>query len=222
MGNIEENVRRILGEIGGGNGLGERVTLVAATKTRTPEEISRAIKAGISCVGENKVQEFRDKYAASEGAERHFIGNLQTNKVKYLVGTCDLIHSVGSVRLAEEISRLAEKRECVQNVLIEINVGNEKSKGGFSYEEAEEARRTVSSLMGLRFKGYMAMLPASGELSFLASLCKKMRALFEKARDADENCAYLSMGMSGDYRLCMEHGSNMIRLGTCIFGERQR
>ena len=214
--NIEENVRKVLGLLSGGNAFGEKVSLVAATKTRTPEEIDRAIAAGVTMIGENKVQEFRDKYDLVHGAERHFIGNLQTNKIKYLVGKCDLIHSVGSVRLGEEISRLALQRNTVQNILLEINLG-EENKGGIPYDEADEAFSALSSLAGLKIKGFMAMLPEEGEKSFLASLCKKMRKLFERYRESVE---YLSMGMSGDYALCLEHGSNMVRLGTCLFGER--
>lgn len=213
---IEENVGKVLGELSGGNAFGEKVHLVAATKTRTPEEICRAVAAGVTMVGENKVQEFRDKYDFVHGAKHHFIGNLQTNKIKYLIGKCDLIHSVGSRKLGEEISRLALQRNTVQNILLEINLG-EENKGGFPYGEADEAFSALSPLAGVKIKGFMAMLPAEGELALLSSLCKKMRTLFERYRESVE---YLSMGMSGDYRLCLEHGSNMVRLGTCIFGER--
>ncbi len=217
---IEENVRHILHEIEGGNGKGEKITLVAATKTRTPEEICRAVQAGIGAVGENKVQEFCAKFGLIDGAERHFIGNLQTNKVKYLIGRCDLIHSVGSMRLAEEISRQSVRANVTQNILIEINVGGETSKGGFPYEEAESMRKQISALGGISVRGFMAMLPESGDLSLLAPLALKMRNLFEAARERDDKISFLSMGMSGDWRLCVEHGSNMIRLGTAIFGER--
>ncbi len=219
MENIEENVKKVLEELRGGNGFGEPVSLVAATKTRTPEEINCAIHAGIGMIGENKVQEFRDKYALIDGAERHFIGNLQTNKIKYLIGKCDLIHSVGSVHLAEEIGRIAIGRNTVQNILIEINLG-EAQKGGIPLGEADEAYGKISALAGVRVKGFMAMLPAEGELSYLASLCKDMRQLFETYRAKNGDIVYLSMGMSGDYRLCLEHGSNMVRLGSCLFGER--
>lgn len=217
MDTIEQNVAALLKEIAGGNGFGEPVTLVAATKTRTPEEILRAIRAGISAVGENKVQEFRDKYAAVSGAERHFIGNLQTNKVKYLIGKCDLIQSVGSFRLAEEISRLAERNSLVQDILLEVNLG-EESKGGFPFAEAEEAFASVSRLKGVRVRGLMAMLPADGRDG--PALCREMRQLFGELRRRDGDVAFLSMGMSGDWRLCLEHGSNMIRIGTGIFGAR--
>ncbi len=217
--NIEENVRRLLEEIGGGNCYGEKVFLVAATKTRTPEEIGRAVRAGIAMIGENKVQEFRDKYDAIEGAERHFIGNLQTNKIKYLIGKCDLIHSVGSVRLAAEISRLAQQKSVVQDILLEINLG-EENKGGIPFAEAEQAYGEIAPLAGTRIRGLMAMLPEHGDEDFLKSLCRKMRSLFETLRERNADVAFLSMGMSGDYKLCLGQGSNMIRIGTGIFGER--
>ncbi len=220
MENIEENVGKILNELRGGNGFGEPVSLVAATKTRTPEEINRAIRAGVCMIGENKVQEFRNKYGFSEGAEHHFIGNLQTNKVKYLIGKCDLIHSVGSVHLAEEIARLSLEKGTVQNILLEINLG-EQSKGGIPYAEADDAYRKISALAGLRVKGFMAMLPADGELPYLVSLCRNMRRLFGFYREKNAETEYLSMGMSGDYKICLEHGSNMVRLGSRIFGERK-
>ncbi len=219
MGTIEENVKEILSELETGNGFGEEISLVAATKTRTPDEVARAIAAGVKMVGENKVQEFREKFDASAGAERHFIGNLQTNKAKYLVGRCELIHSVGSLHLAEEISRLAAQRNTVQNILIEINLG-EASKGGVPLEEADGAYRTISALGGIEVKGFMAMLPEHGELPLLSDLCKRMRQLFVNYRERDEKIVYLSMGMSGDWRLCAEHGSNMIRLGSSLFGPR--
>ncbi len=217
MDTIEQNVKELLREISGGNGFGEPVVLVAATKTRTPEEICRAVRAGVPAVAENKVQEFRDKFAAVHGAERHFIGNLQTNKVKYLIGKCDLIQSVGSLRLAEEISRLAVRGGLVQDVLLEINLG-EESKGGFPFAEAEAAYASVSRLEGVKIRGLMAMLPAEGGGG--AALCTKMRRLFETLRERDGAVRILSMGMSGDWRLCLEHGSNMIRIGTGIFGAR--
>lgn len=211
---IEENVRRLLTE------LKEGVTLVAATKTRTPEEIDRAIGAGISDIGENKVQEFTAKLESVHGARRHFIGHLQTNKVKYLIGRCDLIHSVDRDELAEEISRRAVKMGTVQNILIQVNIGCEESKGGYPPEEAFSAYLRLREMAGMRVKGFMAMLPRSSDEALLSALCDEMRALFERTRAQDENIEHLSMGMSGDWRLCVSHGSNMIRLGTAIFGER--
>ena len=217
---IEHNVKTLLKELEPGNPFGEKITLVAATKTRTPEEINRAIEAGISAIGENKVQEFRDKFALVHGAERHFIGHLQTNKVKYLVGRCDLIHSVDRDELAEEISRRAEKGGVVQSVLMQINIGCEETKGGYPLEGAKEQYLRLKELPGLSLKGLMAMLPVSDDEGYLAALTDKMRATLDELKQYDEKAHILSMGMSGDYKLCIAHGANTVRLGTSIFGER--
>lgn len=214
---IEENVTALLREIKE-NPFGEKVTLVAATKTRTEEEIRRAIGAGITDVGENRVQEFTAKYDAFEGARRHFIGRLQLNKVKYLMGTCDLIHSVDRDPLAFEISRRSPAR---QDVLIQINIGNEESKGGYPLEEGGAAYLRLRNCANLHIRGFMAMLPNADDPALLKTLCKKMRSLFERVRESDPDADILSMGMSGDFRLCVECGSNMVRLGTAIFGERK-
>ncbi len=217
---ISEHVTTLLGELAGGNVYGEKVTLVAATKTRTPEEINEAIRAGVTDIGENKVQEFRDKYDLVTGANRHFIGHLQTNKIKYLVGKTYLIHSVDRDELAAELAKRCAKAGAVQDILIQINIGCEESKGGYPLGEGFAAYRKLSAEEGLRVRGFMAMLPAAGDERYLGSLCDEMRALYEKARENDKNIAYLSMGMSGDWRLCLAHGANMIRLGTAIFGTR--
>ena len=217
---ISENVKTLIKELAAGNGFGEKVTLVAATKTRTPEEINEAIKAGITDIGENKVQEFRDKYDLVKGANRHFIGHLQTNKIKYLVGKTYLIHSVDRDELAAELAKRCEISGTVQDILIQINIGCEDSKGGYPLEEGYAAYKKIAAMEGLEVRGFMAMLPLSDDTALLSSLCDKMRALFEKTRDGGGKIDYLSMGMSGDWRLCMEHGSNMIRLGTAIFGAR--
>lgn len=217
---IEQNVKNILKELQGGNAFGEKVTLVAATKTRTAEEINRAIRAGVTDVGENRVQEFRDKFDAVQGGNRHFIGHLQTNKVKYLIGKTYLYHSVDRDELAEEIAIRSEKANVVSDILIQINIGNEESKGGYPLAEGYAVYKRLSQKAGLRVRGFMAMLPVSDDRAYLGALCDDMRALFEKAREQDGNIAYLSMGMSGDYKLCLAHGANMVRLGTAVFGER--
>ncbi len=217
---IEENVKSLLKEIAGGNACGEKVTLVAATKTRTAEEIQRAIDAGISDVGENRVQEFREKHGKFSGAREHFIGRLQLNKVKYLVGKVALIQSVDRYELAEEIAKRAESLHTVQEILLEVNAGGEETKGGFAPEESMEAFRKIKELAGLRPVGFMAMLPATEDEKLLSPLCDRMRSLFDAAKKEDTHVRYLSMGMSGDWRLCLGHGANMIRLGTAIFGKR--
>lgn len=212
---IEENVKKLLAETG------EKVTLVAAVKTQTVEDINRAIAAGITDIGDNHVQEFRDKYDGITGnPNRHFIGHLQTNKVKYLIGRTYLYQSVDRLELAEEISKRSERAGVVSDCLIQINIGNEETKGGFEYDEGLAVYQKISAMPALKIKGLMAMLPFSDDEELLRTLAKKMRTLFEKLREKDENIKYLSMGMSGDWKLCVECGSNMVRLGTSIFGAR--
>lgn len=218
---ISRNVKTLLDELRAGNGYGDPVTLVAATKTRTPEEINEAIAAGITDIGENKVQEFRDKFDAVQGGNRHFIGHLQTNKIKYLVGRTYLIQSLDREELAEELSKRCQRANVTQDVLIEVNIGCEESKSGYPLQEAWAAYERIRGTQGLRVRGFMAMLPLAGGEEELAALVKEMRALFERAKAQDENIRWLSMGMSGDWKLCLRHGANMIRLGTAIFGERR-
>ena len=216
---IEENVHQFLDELKAGNCFHEEVTLVAATKTRTSAEINRAIKAGIADVGENRVQEFTAKYDEVQGARRHFIGRLQTNKVKYLIGKTFLIQSVDREELASAISRLSERAGIVTDILLEVNLG-EESKGGYPLSQAFAAYQSLKGQSGIRVRGFMAMLSLGASEKEAGNLCEKMRALFDKARAQDEQIEYLSMGMSSDWRLCLSHGANMIRLGTSIFGER--
>lgn len=218
---IAENVGYYLDKIKSGNCFGESVTLVAATKTRTAQEINEAIAAGITDIGENKVQEFREKYDLVHGGRRHFIGHLQTNKVKYLIGKTCLIHSLDRDELAEELAVRSQRAGVVTNVLIEVNIGCELSKSGYSLNEAYAAYERVCGMQGLKVCGFMAMLPLSDDSVLLARLADQMRALYDRARAHDGDIRHLSMGMSGDWQLCLAHGANMIRLGTAIFGSRE-
>ena len=217
---IKERVEKIKAELAGGNPFGEKVFLVAATKMQTAEDINLAIAAGVDAVAENKVQEFREKTALLSPCPQHFIGHLQTNKVKYLVGKIDLFHSVDRDALADELASQSVKKGVVSSILIQVNIGDEESKGGYAYDEAYEVALRLAKTAGLKVKGLMAMLPDSEDEALLRALAKKMRALYEKVKDAVEGVEYLSMGMSGDYALCVECGSNMIRVGSTIFGRR--
>lgn len=219
--NIEENVKNLLKEIPERNPYGEKITLVAAVKLQTAEDINRAISAGITDIGDNHVQELRDKYDFIEGnPRRHFIGHLQTNKIKYLLGKVDLYHSIDRLNLAEELSKRSEAASVISDILIQINIGDEQTKGGFGYSDAMNAYERIKALPALKIKGLMAMLPFTDDEELLERLAKKMRASFEELRKKDKNIEYLSMGMSGDWRICVQAGSNMIRLGTSIFGAR--
>lgn len=216
---LKENVEKILKEIENGNDRGEKITLVAATKTVPTETINQAVSYGITTVAENRVQEFREKTDFIVGAEQHFIGHLQTNKVKYLVGKVKLIHSVDSLKLAEEISRVATLRNVTQNVLAEINIGGELSKSGITPDTAEEFVNEISKLKGICVKGLMAMLPKSEDEKLLERLCLQMRAIYDKLKE-NNSFEYLSLGISGDYKIAVKNGSNTIRLGSAIFGKR--
>ena len=219
-GKITENVTRIKKEIEKGNPFGERVMLVGATKMQTVDAINEAITAGLDAVAENKPQEFRDKNDYLLPCTRHFIGHLQTNKVKYLVGKVELFHSCDRDDLADEIAKLSVKKGVVSNVLVQINIGEELTKGGYAYDDAEKVVARLNETDGLHVQGLMAMLPDTDDEKLLRDLAKKMRALFEKLKARHTDFIYLSMGMSGDYKLCIEEGSNMIRLGSTIFGAR--
>lgn len=218
---IEENLKKLLEELPQTNPFGEKITLVGAVKLQPPEAINRAICGGLRDIGDNHVQEFKEKYDLIEGNPvRHFIGHLQTNKVKYLIGKVDLYHSLDRYALAEELSKRGERAGVISNVLIQINIGNEESKSGFDLSEATEAYRKIKAMPALNIKGLMAMLPDTDDCAELERLAKLMRAKFDELKAADPDIVHLSMGMSGDYRLCIECGSNMIRLGTAIFGQR--
>lgn len=217
---FKENVEKILAEIAGGNNLGEKITLVAATKTVCADVINQAIAAGVTVVAENRVQEFREKTALLSGCAQHFIGHLQTNKVKFVVGKVALIHSVDSIRLAEAIDAQAAKLGVVQDILIEINVGGETAKSGFLLSEAKENVLKAATLKNVKVKGLMAMLPASKDEKFLGKLFDKMRTLYDKLKADGLAMEHLSMGISEDYKTAIAHGSNMIRLGSALFGKR--
>lgn len=221
MESIKERITKLKIELANGNCYGEKVWLVAATKTRSAEEINVAIESGVDAVAENKPQEFRYKDGLLDACPKHFIGRLQTNKVKYLVGKIDLFHSCDRDELADKIAELSLKRGVVSNVLMQVNISAEESKGGYSLSEAKDAFLRLLTVAGLRVKGVMAMLPALDDEQELTRLAKEMRALFEWCKAQSNDVEFLSMGMSGDYKLCVACGSNMVRLGSTIFGERQ-
>lgn len=218
---IENNVKKLLKDIPETNPFGEKVTIVAAVKLQTVENINAAIAAGITDIGDNHVQEFRDKYGDIKGEPmRHFIGRLQTNKVKYLIGKTDLYHSVDRFNLAQVLNEKSVAANVISNILLQINIGNEDSKGGFKLNEIDDAYNQIRALPALKIRGLMAMLPDTDDKNLKLSLAKKMRKKYDFFRSNDDNFKYLSLGMSGDYELCISAGSNMIRLGTAIFGGR--
>jgi pyridoxal phosphate enzyme (YggS family) len=214
------SLKQVIEYIKDGNNFGEQITLVGATKTMPVEDINLAIENGLKVVAENKVQEFREKTQGIVGARQQFIGHLQTNKVKYLVGKVELIQSVDSIKLGKTISDECIKRGVTQDILVEINIGGELSKSGFNPDNAVSAVNELSNLPNVKVKGLMAMLPNSQDQDYLSSLCDKARSLYDELKEKGLPFKYLSMGMSNDYLLTIKHGSNMIRLGRDIFGQR--
>lgn len=204
----------------------KEVTLVAATKTQTSQTIREAIAGGITVCGENRVQELTAHLAdgAYQGAALHFIGHLQTNKVKYVVGKVDLIESVSSDKLLEAIDAQAAKLGLVQDILLEINVGREASKSGYLPEEAAAAARAAAALAHVRLRGLMAIPPVARAPGENLAYFDEMRQLLVDIRtvlgDNVTNIEALSMGMSGDYQDAVAAGATLVRVGTAIFGAR--
>lgn len=217
---LKENVEKVLLEIANGNNLGEPITLVGATKTIPVDVINQSIEYGVKVVAENKVNEFRDKTDGIIGASQHFIGHLQTNKVKYLVGKVELIHSVDSLHLAKAISEQAVKKGVCQDILVQVNIGREEQKGGISPDQVFEQIKEFTSLANLNVVGLMAMLPMSSDQEYLKNLCLQMREFYDKLNMQGYNLKHLSVGMSADYKIAIQNGSNMIRLGSIIYGKR--
>ena len=226
---IAENVKRIKAEIArtaAASGRDpEQIRLLAATKMNDVEHVKAAIRAGVDICGENRVQEMLEKNAlgAYEGVPLHFIGHLQKNKIRQVVGLCELIHSVDSLPLLKELSRTAENKGLVQDVLLEVNIGNEQSKSGFSPEEIEAVLTETTKLPSVRVRGLMAIPPICGRPEENRPFFLKMQKLFidncEKKYD-NISIDFLSMGMSGDYTEAIRCGANMVRIGSGIFGPR--
>ena len=217
---IKENLNQIYKDVEGGNNLGEPITVIGATKYVEADFIAHARDCGLKDVGDNKVQEFRDKTSKIEGLNYHFIGRLQKNKVKYLIGKVKLIQSVDSLDLAEEISKQSQKAGITTDILMEVNSAGEESKGGVSIENAFNLALESAKLPNIKLKGIMAMLPFTDEVELLQKLCLQMRNLYDTIKKEGLDFEYLSMGMSGDYKIAIANGSNMIRVGTVLFGER--
>ena len=229
---LEENLACIRERIGAaarevGRDPGE-ITLEAATKVQTSETIRSAIRAGITVCGENRVQELTahlDDFAY-DGARVHFIGHLQTNKVKMVVGRVDMIESVGSSRLLAAIGAQAEKLHLVQDILLEVNIGREAQKSGVLPEEVPALAREAAGLPHVRLRGLMTVPPISDNSVENRHFFAQMRQILVDIRTAlgdnvsDIDC--LSMGMSGDYEDAIREGATIVRVGTALFGPRPR
>ncbi len=203
---------------------GADITLVGASKMNDAAACREAVAAGIDVLGENRVQEMTQKLSenAYDGVPLHFIGHLQRNKVKQVVGKAVLIQSVGSTALLDEIEKTAEKLSIVQDILLEVNIGGEEAKSGFAPDALHEAARYAKTLPHVRVLGLMTIPPVETEPHGNVPFFARMQALYVDINQNiyDNKLKYLSMGMSGDYAEAIEAGSNMVRVGTAIFGAR--
>ena len=203
----------------------EEILLVAASKMNDASRIREAFDAGITIFGENRVQEMLEKNAqnAYDGAGLHFIGHLQRNKVRQVVGLARLIHSADSLELIREIDRCAEKRGLCQEILLEINIGEEASKSGFSPDQLVPVLEAVSAFSHVSVRGLMAIPPACENPAENIPFFEAMRQLFVDNRGKkydNVSMDLLSMGMSGDFEAAIACGSNMVRIGSALFGPR--
>lgn len=201
----------------------KNVTVVCVSKTREIHEIKEAYECGARDFGENKVQELIGKYDSfSKDIRWHFIGHLQTNKVKYIVGKVHLIHSLDSIRLLQEIEKRYSAEGEIANLLIQVNIGNESTKTGIDVEEIESLIKVSEECSHIKIKGLMATIPIGDEED-----CRKyftqMKTIFDNLKTSKHknvSMEFLSLGMSGDFHIALDAGSNMIRLGANIFGKR--
>jgi pyridoxal phosphate enzyme (YggS family) len=201
------------------------VTLMAVTKLHNVEEINEAVKAGIADIGENKVQELLSKHDDVLSVNWHLIGHLQTNKVKSIIDKVVMIHSVDSLRLAKEINKRSKQKDLVMDVLVQINYAKESTKFGIEADEAQELIREISEKYeNIRIKGIMCIPPYEDNPEDSRKYFKKAKEDFENLKKKNFNdrvsMEYLSMGMSNDFEVAIEEGSNIVRVGTSIFGNR--
>lgn len=219
---ISENLKRIRFEIGEAEAKyrkpNDTVRIMAVTKTVGYERINEAVKEGITLLGENRVQEYLDKKEFyDKSAEVHFIGHLQTNKVKYIADSVTMIHSVDSARLAAEIDRQAGRAGKMLDVLLEVNIGGEDSKSGVLPEKLDGLLYETAQLENIKVRGLMTIPPiGESERAF-----EKMQRLFEDMKSCDSSFDTLSMGMSADFAIAVKYGSNIVRIGSRIFGARK-
>ena len=214
---IEDKVKSIMKNIS------RDVLLLAVSKTKPLEDLEKAYKSGIRDFGENKVQELIAKEAVFHKDVRwHFIGNLQVNKVKYLVGKVTLIHSLSSLKLLEKIENEFSKKNLVANTLIQINIGREESKGGILIEELDNMIEAVEKCNFVKVKGIMVIIPKGNDESnrIYFKETKKIFNSIKQNKYKNISMEILSMGMTNDYEIAIEEGSNLVRIGSGIFGKR--
>ena len=203
----------------------EDIKLVAVTKTATVEQVKEVISAGVKIIGENKVQEAKEKYQVLSAdiaeIEWHLVGHLQTNKVKYAIEIFDLIHSVDSIKLAEEIDKRSLQFGIMTNILVEVNVSGEETKYGIKPEEVEYFLKEISEFSRIKVRGLMTIAPIAEDKEEVRPYFRKLRELSEKIENKNiknVKMDYLSMGMTDDFEVAIEEGANMVRIGRGIFG----
>lgn len=193
------------------------VNIVAVSKYHTKEEIDAVAKEGLITFGENRVQEFLEKYDPKY--KWHIIGHLQTNKVKYIIGKVEMIESLDSIKLAKEIEKQAAKHDVIQNVLVQIKISKDELKTGLPIEETDSFLKEVSTYPHIKLKGFMCVASHTDNIQLIEKEFSMMNDLYKNYKDLYQ-LDTLSMGMSNDYELAIKHGSNTVRIGSAIFGAR--
>ena len=223
-GNLEKVRQQIRQSAEGCGRSQDDVLLVAVSKTRTPEEINIAIEAGVTDIGENKVQEIMDKYDDIKPVRWHMIGHLQTNKVKYSIDKVSMIHSVDSYKLAAEINKRSAACGITMDILLQVNSAQEESKFGISTEETEGLiMQILDSCENIRIRGLMCIAPYADDPEDIKKYFDSVKEQYDQFSTIDHpnlDFRYLSMGMSHDFPVAIEAGSNLVRVGSAIFGER--
>jgi pyridoxal phosphate enzyme (YggS family) len=230
MSGISENIRTVRNRIekaaARAGRSADEIRLVAVSKTVEPERINQAIHCGIDTIGENRVQEAEKKFKEiTEPVKKHLVGHLQTNKAKKAVELFDFIQSVDSLRIAEEVSKRAVEAGKVMEVLVEVNTSCEETKFGMEEDQVVPLIETISELEGIKIKGLMTIGLFSDEPEDTRPCFKRLKELFDRIKSAgiqNVEMRYLSMGMTGDFEVAIEEGSNMVRVGTGIFGARTK
>lgn len=226
---VEENYKRLSEKIEAARlkaGRSDEVRFMGVTKTVAPELINHSVELGIRLLGENRVQEFLDKQESyDKRAEVHFIGALQSNKVKYIIDKVSMIHSVDSIKLAQEIDKRAKAHSLTMDILVEINIGGEETKSGISPDKLKAFIEEATELNGIRIRGLMTIPPVNIDGSSERYFAK-MQEMFEelKAKTAGDSrflVDTLSMGMSGDFETAIKYGSNIVRIGSLLYGYRK-
>ena len=222
--NVVENLQAVQSEIEISRRksvTGEPVTLIAVTKNHGVEMMQQAIDAGAQHIGENRIQEAAEKFKIlNREVTRHLIGHLQTNKAKQAVRLFDLIHSVDSEHLAAAIHNAAYSVGKIQDVLIQVNLAKEETKSGIYEENLPNLIEIIDTLKNIRLRGFMLIAPNYSDVENCRPLFRRMYEIFAEVQKTRQNFDYLSMGMTHDYKIAIEEGSNVVRIGTAIFGER--